>query len=282
LLGETKTIYKPIVPFMRTTVSEGLRVILIRGQCFAHTRSMEITTFIELFEQSLAANHTLAFFCSCHITYSGRAESILTTGDRLIIVKSDNVLLIHQPEHGNPINYLKAGSELRLEMYEGHLLLRARSGKDYLDVEIFRVYDVMSKKLEDGQKQVLQGNERDMSDMIKDNPTLISADFIPLSREEHTKFGFIDVFGHDGNGNLVVVECKRYTASLACVTQLRRYVEKMKSLKGTQNVKGVMASPSISTNALNMLEEWGFSHVAVNPPKRLERHNKNQRSLDSF
>ena len=243
---------------------------------------MEPADFEELFAGSLSSNSVLSFFCSCEIRYSGRAEAFIPMGERLIIIKSDNVLLIHQPENGNPINYLKSGTELRLEKFEGKLLLRAKSGKDYLDVEIEKVYDAISRKLEDGQKQILQGNERDMSDMIKDHPELISKDFIPLSREEHTKFGFIDVFGHDGKGNLVIVECKRYTASLACVTQLRRYVEKIKQLKGTEKVRGIMASPSISTNALAMLTEWGFEHVAVNPPKRLERYNKKQTSLQSF
>ncbi len=191
-------------------------------------------------------------------------------------------MLIHQPDHGNPINYLKAGAQISLEKNDKNFLLKAKCDKDYLDVDIFRVYDLISRKLEDGQKQILRGNERDMSDMIHDNPHLISDDFKPLSREEHTKFGFIDVFGHDGKGNLVVIECKRYTASLACVTQLRRYVEKIKELKGIDNVKGIMASPSISSNALAMLEQWGFTHKAINPPKRLERFNKSQKTLDSF
>jgi len=243
---------------------------------------MDVNDFISLFDHSLAARQVLVFFCQCEIRYSGRAEAFLGIGDRLIIIKNDYSLLIHQPENGTPVNYLKAGAEIRLERRDHHLLLRARSGKDFLDVEIFRVYDAMARKLEDGQKQVLQGNERDMSDMIKDHPELISPDFKPLSREEHTKFGFIDVFGHDGHGNLVVVECKRYTASLACVTQLRRYVEKIKELKGVDNVKGVLASPSISANALSMLEKWGFRHVVVHPPKRLERYNKHQLSLDRF
>jgi len=243
---------------------------------------VEFADFNDLFNRSMAANEVLAFFCSCEIRYSGRAEAYVGTGERAILIKSDKVLLIHQPENGNPINYLKAGAEIRLEKSEGHMVLRARSGKDFLDVEVFRVFEAFSRKLEDGQKQVLQGNERDMSDMIKDNPELISDDFKPLSREEHTKFGFIDVFGHDGMGTLMVVECKRYTASLACVTQLRRYVEKIKELKGVDSVKGVMASPSISTNALEMLTAWGFSHVVVNPPKRLERFNKDQKTLSSF
>jgi hypothetical protein len=120
-----------------------------------------------------------------------------------------------------------------------------------------------------------------MSDHIKENPTLISADFKPLSREEHTKEGFIDVFGHDGSGAFVVGECKRYAASLACITQLRRYVERIKEIKGTPAVKGVMESPKITPNAKKMLEDWGFSWVRVEPPKRL-LVNRDQKSLGEW
>lgn len=243
---------------------------------------MERQDFLDLFNRAMKANQVFVFFASCEIRYSGRAEAFLGTGDRLFVIKEDKSLLIHQPINGNPINYLKPGAEVRIEKYDRHFLLKARSGKDFLDVELFRIHDVMTKKLEDGQKQLLQGNEKDMSDLIKARPTLISDDFKPLSREEHTKFGFIDVFGHDGKGNIIIIECKRYTASLACVTQLRRYVEKIRELKGTENVKGIMASPSISANAKAMLEQWGFSHVAVDPPKRLERYNKDQQALNTF
>ena len=120
--------------------------------------------------------------------------------------------------------------------------------------------------------------------MIKANPELVSKDFKPLSREEHTKFGFIDVFGHDKKGNLVIVECKRYTASLHCVTQLRRYVEKIKELKGLKasQVKGILASPKISSNAKEMLEKWKFKWVQVHPPKRLERFSKDQKKLGNW
>ncbi|MBR9702549.1 DUF91 domain-containing protein, partial [Candidatus Woesearchaeota archaeon] len=113
-------------------------------------------------------------------------------------------------------------------------------------------------------------------------PELISPDFKPLSREEHTKVGFIDVFGHDGNGSIVVVECKRYSASLACVTQLRRYVEKIKTLKGTEKVKGVMAAPGVTPNAMELLKEWGFSWSRVEAPKRLERHARGQKRLGEY
>jgi len=245
---------------------------------------MELNDFRAGFKEALARNKSMVFFCNCEVRYSGRAEAFLPRGDRLIVVKSDNTVLIHQPEGSNPVNYMKPNSKIGLKHIENHLILKSQNldYKDYLDIEIFRVYNFMSHKLEDGLKLELVGTEKDMSDMIKAKPELISKDFKPLSREEHTKFGFIDVFGHDNKGNLIVIECKRYTASLQSVTQLRRYVEKIKELKGTEKVKGILASPKISPNALEMLKKWGFEWKQVYPPKRLERYNHQQKKLYFF
>ncbi len=246
--------------------------------------AMDRADFIEQFEQARAAREMLVFFCSCEINYSGRAEAHLPKGDRLIVIKQDGVFLIHQPEKGNPINYLKSGAELALEKFEGHLLLKGKylPNKEFLDVEIYTIYDLLRRKLEDGQQQTLMGNEADMSDAIRDNPAMIARDFKPVSREEHTKVGFLDVFGHDGKGNLVVVECKRYTAGLSAVSQLHRYVAKIKQLKGTNKVKGVLASPKITSNAEEMLKSYGFEWRHVIPPHRAARHDKKQQSLTNF
>ena len=154
--------------------------------------------------------------------------------------------------------------------------------KDTLEIELYLIHNFISSRLVDGQKLQLAGNESHMSDMIYENPQLISKDFKPLSREEHTEYGFIDVFGYNKKGELVVVECKRYTAGPDAVTQLRRYVEKIKSLRGLKVVHGVLAAPKISPNALKMLTDWGFTFVLVNPPKRLERYNKVQKALNEY
>lgn len=243
---------------------------------------MERGDFLELFATARARHELLVALCNCEVTYSGRAEAFLPRGDRVIMIKQDGVLLVHQPEHGNPINYLKAGAEIGLEKFEGHLKLHGRFAKEYLEVEIYRVYDAMARRLDDGQRQTLQGSEADMSDMLRANPALIAKDFKPLNREEQTEVGFIDLFGHDGKGNLVCIECKRYTAGLSAVSQLHRYVEKIKQIKGTEAVRGVMAAPKVTANALSMLHGYGYDFVAVRPPKRLERHDKQQSSLEAF
>lgn len=245
---------------------------------------MEAKEFIEKAKSSLSANECMVFFCHCEIKYSGRAEAHLPKGDRIIIIKSDNTLLVHQPESSAPVNYMKENSKIEVLKKENHTLILSQNQKykDHLEIEIYRVYSFISKRLEDGEKIHLEGSEKDMSDMIYDNPSLISKDFKPLSREEHTKYGFIDVFGCNGKNELVVVECKRYVAGPDAVTQLRRYVEKIKSLRGLKVVHGIIAAPKISPNALKMAEDWGFKFVSVNPPKHLERFNKPQKGLHEF
>lgn len=247
---------------------------------------MDLKKFKSELLSAVAANKTIAIFCRCIVSYSGRAESELEEGDRLIIVKSDNTILIHQPEGSSPINYMKADSSIDVIDMDGSLLLKSenRKLKESITVFLSEVFEITSHKLEDGRKITLVGNERDMSDMIKNNPSIISKDFIPLSREEHTKFGFIDVFGHDGQGNLVIVECKRYTAGVSAVQQLRRYVEKIVELRGVgkDKVKGVLAAPDIAKNAQEMLIKWGFTFAKAEPPKRHEKYKKDQKQLIEF
>lgn len=234
--------------------------------------------------EGIKKNETIAIGCECEVDYSGRAEAHLPIGERLIVIKADNTLLVHQPEGNAPVNYMKPETKHSVVEREGSLILQSQNSplQEYLDIKMTKVHFVNSAPLKDGQKIKIIGTEKDMSEMIYNNPSLIADDFKPLSMEEHTKYGFIDVFGYDSAKNLVIVECKRYNADLSAVTQLRRYVEKMKRLRGIETVKGIIAAPKITANALGMLEDWGFKFVAVEPPKTRERFNKDQQTLEAF
>ncbi len=247
---------------------------------------MKLLEFRTLIKENIQSNKTISFFCNCDISYSGRAEAQLEAGDRLIIIKSDNSIIVHQMEGSAPVNYMKADSSIELFETDDSMLLLSKNQKykDELQINIIQIYSYHAHKLVDGKKITLLGSEKDMSDMIKEHPELINKDFKPLSREEHNKFGFIDVFGHDGNGNLTIIECKRYTAGLSAIEQLRRYVEKMSELKGISKnkINGILAAPDIAKNAEEMLIGWGYEFIQINPPKKLEKYNKNQKSLQEF
>ncbi|MBI2143112.1 endonuclease NucS [Candidatus Woesearchaeota archaeon] len=243
---------------------------------------MELDTAV--FNDALNRNSVILLSCSCEIHYSGRAESFLGSGDRIIIIKSDKTLLIHQPSGSTPVNYMKEGTSCILAKEEGKLILRCHNIplKEYIDIFISKVHSFQQLQMEDSAKIQLVGSERDMSDMIYDRPDLIEPGFKPLSREEHTKYGFIDVFGYDKNNILVVVECKRYAADFRAVEQLQRYVKKIKELRGIDKVRGIIAAPEISANALQMLTDNGFEYRKIAPPKYLERFSRDQKQLGEY
>lgn len=237
-----------------------------------------------LFEHALNKNESIILCCKCEVWYSGRAESYLGIGDRFLLIKADRSMIVHQPTGSNPINYMKQDTHYNLTYDGGVLFLNCRNlaNKEFLDAKIEQIHFFESYKLEDRSNLQLSGNERDMADMLYNNPSLVEEGFKPLGREEHTKYGFIDLFGYDRNGNLTVVECKRYTGDFKAVSQLKRYVEKIKSSKGIQKVRGILACPRMSTNAKAMLEEYGFKFIAANPPKQKERFNADQKTLHHF
>jgi len=240
--------------------------------------------YCSLFNDAINRNETVVFSCKCSIRYSGRAESFLDIGDRIIIIKNDNALLVHQPSGNAPINYMKPETSHKLSLEVNKLILRSRnlSLKEQMDINIERIYFFNSHKLEDGQSIIVSGTEDDMSRMIYENPSLVEEGLKPVSQEEQTKYGFIDVLCIDKNNILTIIECKRHNADLGAVTQLRRYVEKLMVSKGISKVRGILAAPKITSNAEKMLIDWGFEFKSIKPPKYLEEFDKKQSKLDNF
>jgi len=236
--------------------------------------------------KGLEKNDMIVIASRCSVSYHGKVESVLPIGDRLIIIKADKTLLVHQPDGTNPINYMKDGSEHTIIQEIGNTILKSRNlfNKDFLEITLYEIFFVNSHYMEDGSKILISGSESDMSDMIYEKPSLIEKGFKPFSREEHTKFGFIDVFGTDEKGKIVIIECKRDFADFKAVSQLHRYVYKVMRSKGIsiKDIRGIIAAPRISENAAVMLAEHGFEFRAVTPPKYFAQYDKKQQKLIDY
>lgn len=237
-----------------------------------------------LISDALQRNETIIIAAKCRIRYSGRAESQLDTGDRLIIIKSDNTLLVHQPFGNTPINYMKPGASHTFMTENNKLIIKSDNTiqKETMTINIDRTYFFNTHKLEDGQTITVTGTEEDMANMISQQPSIIEDGLKLVSQEEQTNYGFVDVLCRDKHGNLVVIECKRYCADLSAVTQLRRYVEKIQESKGITNIRGIIAAPKITTNAHTMLTDWGYSFATITPPKYYEEFDKKQQRISEF
>jgi hypothetical protein len=179
---------------------------------------------------------------------------------------------------------MKEGSTHKLVDEGSSLILRSSnlSLKEFLDTYIKKVYFFNASALQDSESIQINGTEKHMAEMLYNNPALVEEGFKPLSMEEHTRFGFIDVFGYDKNNTLVVVECKRYAGDPKAVDQLKRYVEKVKQAKGLDKVRGILACPRLSPAAKQMLEQAGFEYRFVKPPKYLERYDADQKKLGEY
>ncbi|MBR9679128.1 MAG: DUF91 domain-containing protein [Nanoarchaeota archaeon] len=235
--------------------------------------------FKVLLERSLRKTHSINIMCNCEVEYKGRAVSHLKMGDRVVLIKPDKTVIVHQPSGRNPVNWMPAQAHIKLE--ESTLKIESVNPREFMKIKFNHVHVFSSSPLKDAATLKQVGSEADMAKMIYDNPRLIG-EFVPASMEEQTTYGFIDVFGRDYNNNLIIIECKRYKAGLDAVQQLRRYVEKIKKDKSKEIVTGIIAAPKITSNAKKMLEDWNFKFVKIEPPMYLVPDKELQKRLEEY
>ena len=220
----------------------------------------------------------IVMLARCSVSYEGRARSFLGTGDRLIIIKNDSNIIVHQPVGAMHVNYMK---NAYISVNGSTIIARSSDGRERLIIEIEDIYDYSSRRMIDNESITLSGDEREMQEYIYEHPDIISRDFKPLSREAITRYGYIDILGVE-QGSYVIVECKRIKAGMPEVEQLHRYVERFKKEKGVERVIGVMIAPSISDPAYRYLMDKGYSFVRFSPPGILRKQGKRHKDLNQF
>ena len=95
-------------------------------------------------------------------------------------------------------------------------------------------------------------------------PELLEEGFKPISWEKKVEPGFVDIYGEDKNGKLVIVEVKRKTASKEAALQLAKYVEPIKA-KVNREVRAVLVAPSLGKDVQRMLVTLGLEFKALGP-----------------
>ena len=244
-----------------------------------------------LIEEGLKKKATILLFACCKVSYEGRALSELDFGERIIMMKPDGCFLIHQDNKVDPVNWQPPKSRSKAFIKDNTLFLESnrRSPPERLEVQIKKVHYASYNLIEDYEELERAGYEKDMGDMIWDNPHMIEEGFRPTVREYATEHGFIDILGKDADGNLMVLELKARKAGIAAVKQIRRYLtdfenKENKEIKGEngekQKIRGLLVAPSIGDDALELLEEEGIEFVSVEPPRELKKDKKV--TLDAF
>ena len=224
---------------------------------------MEQRQVLETIRNGLLSKNLLTIFGDCAVEYVGRATSILPSGKRLIIIKGDNSISIHQNRLVKPTNYM-VKSRFSVQEKGNQFILTAKKDKpiETLTITFDSVDDINSYDLELTDDLRLAGSERDLNDLLMQDLSMIEPGLKPLNQQQEFGKGIADIVAEDKNGNPVVIELKRREADYACVSQLQRYMRQIAKLKG-KNPRGILLAPSIRPKAREMLEELNLEFAVL-------------------
>jgi len=224
-----------------------------------------------LIEKAFVQRKTLIIVGNCKVDYVGRANSKLELGERFLIIKSDGSLLVHRPTGHEPVNWQPSGSAFHVQIKEDLLEIHAvrQKPKENVKVQFAKVYTVTSIMLLDVGDFILNASEEDMHRAILLRPELIEEGFKPISWEKKVEPGFVDVYGMDKTGRLVVVEVKRKIATKEAVLQLAKYIEAIK-LKADRQIRGILVAPGLGKDVQALLVAMDLEFKELYPKKCAE------------
>jgi hypothetical protein len=220
----------------------------------------------EAIEKALGQRRTVIVAGNCKVLYSGRAKSTLEPGERILIIKEDGSLLVHRPVGYEPVNWQPSGSVFHVQNKANEIEVHAvrRKPRENVRVIFDEIFVVSALSLNDSGEFALYASEKDMHKAILRKPSLLEEGFKPISYEKKVEPGFVDVYGVDKNGKLVVVEVKRKTAGKEAVLQLSKYIEAIKG-KADREIRGVLVAPSLGKDVQKMLVTLGLEFKALDP-----------------
>ena len=238
--------------------------------------------FIEKYHKSKADKTILMLIGDCMIDYRGRARSFLDWGERIIMIKQDGAVLVHQPVMREPVNWQPTGSKTDFSVKDDQLILRSRhkSPPEKMKITFRHMKLVTATSLRDKAKLVISGMETDVVNEIISNPEVIEGGLRICKREKHVKSGMIDLFGYDQKHTPVVIEVKRSIANISAVHQLRMYVNEMKQNNKKIKIRGILCAPRIPTIVKRLLEDYELEYKEFGWQHEL--NDDHQKTIDEY
>jgi len=239
---------------------------------------------VEFVRKALSDRRALVIVGNCWVEYLGRASSKLQSGERIVLIKEDGSVLIHRPTGYEPVNWQPPGCLFQTSISNGVLEIRAVRRKPSESVKAFfdRIYLLSAFSLVDEGKFSLYASEEDMQRAILAEPEIVEPGFKPITYEKKVEPGFVDVYGIDRDGRLVVVEIKRRTAGRDAVLQLARYVDSIRSTVNRE-VRGLLVAPRLGKGVQRILVTLGLDFKTLDPRRCAEILSRSEtKRLEEF
>jgi RecB family endonuclease NucS len=226
----------------------------------------------------------------CSGFFDGRIKSSLSEGDRILIIKEDLTIILHDPTgvkpiqwqrpKAGPVTFVLSDNNLQMETY------RPKTDESFFitfsEIYLALTYDTRTK----GDHAAVIGDEKDFVKFLVNNPTTIESGLKIIDHEKETDVGFIDILGEDKSKNLVVIEVKKQTANPTDAHQLQRYVEFFQK-QNIKHVRGILVAPAFPKRVKKYLQStklekcsipWQDIFPTMKRPTSLPR----SRNLDNF
>ena len=197
----------------------------------------------------------------CEVRYTGRLNAVLPEAVRLLILKADGSVLVHDDAGGfKPLNLMTAPTSV--EDAGETLIVRKPKTDDALEI---RLVEILSDVTHDmGESAALQkdGVERDLQEELAAAPAALGEELTLVKREWATEVGPVDLMCRDENGEWVAVEIKRI-GTIEAVEQLTRYLDFIREDPAKSACRGILAAQKLKPQAIALADSRGIRCVEV-------------------
>jgi endonuclease len=202
----------------------------------------------------------------CSIDYTGRLTTHLPEAVRLLMIKSDGTFMVwsdHGGQKVKPLNWMTPPTSITEE--EGRIAVRKIKADDALEITLHEVLSDVTHDMgepEAGTVLLKDGVERDLQELLADQPGACGEGFRLVRREWPTDIGPVDLMCRDDDDGWVAVEIKR-VATIDAVEQLHRYLERIRIDPELGACRGVLAAQVFKPQARVLAGSRGIDCVEV-------------------
>jgi RecB family endonuclease NucS len=197
----------------------------------------------------------------CEVRYTGRLNAVLPEAVRLVILKADGSVLVHDDAGGfKPLNWMTAPTSV--EDAGDTLIVRKPKTDDALEIKLVEILSDVTHDM--GESAALQkdGVERDLQEELAAAPTALGEMLTLVKREWATDVGPVDLMCRDEDGEWVAVEIKRI-GTIEAVEQLTRYLGFIREDPAKSACRGILAAQKLKPQAIALADSRGIRCVEV-------------------
>jgi endonuclease len=197
----------------------------------------------------------------CEVRYSGRLNAVLPEAVRLLILKADGSVLVHDDAGGfKPLNWMTAPTSV--EDAGDTLIVRKPKTDDALEIKLVEILSDVTHDM--GESAALQkdGVERDLQEELAAAPAALGEELTLVKREWATEVGPVDLMCRDEDGQWVAVEIKRI-GTIEAVEQLTRYLGFIREDPAKSACRGILAAQKLKPQAIALADSRGIRCVEV-------------------